>query len=815
MAGKNQPTFFERGCIRLTCGFGNNPVLGAIIGEYKVFTQLKEVERGKMGAVLKQQKYRDGQVVIKDDEIGDGWYAIRKGKAKVFKKDPSTRIKTEKAILGKGDFFGEVAQMLNVARGGEVVAYGALTVWFLSKEKADKLFKQNQNSAIGRLHPKRQVVVAETGNRAAPKSKKKKDSLFDTSSFKSKPGKKTPEVKELLLQAIGKNELLSRLTKEQKDIIINLMHAHQVAKGVTVIRKGEEGAHMYVITKGEFEMVSSASSYDDEKKATETVKKLTAGQSFGDLALMHATSRHFTIKALGSNNTIYSIDRVAFRGVLASAASHELSKIVDFLKGVNYLQPLSEGELMKIAERIKEEEYIEDQVIISNGQEPDSLYIITDGEVVMTEYNDKDEPVGITTLRKGDFFGEDALLKQKKKSMKWIRKSVQCKAPVKCLKLLPETFEMFSDKVEELLRKRMQLRISSPPPVMSTQISIVEDEKKDDEWGPGRGKDNIKFENLKILGFLGKGSYGHVQLVQDRTTKATYALKGVMKKEVVECNQVEHIVSEKKVMMLFDTPFILKLHATYNDKDCVYFLLEPSLGGELFNVLRARTILDEYTASYYVASVILAFNYMHSMNVVYRDLKPENILLDSKGHAKVADFGFAKKLCAEEGYRTFTLCGTPDYLAPEVIMGEGHGFGFDWWCIGIFIYELLAGWPPFMDQEGDVMKTYENIVNMKIQFPEHISNNAVNIMAEFLQHKASDRLGMTNSGLDGIKENTWFNDLNWDGLIDGSLKPPVNPKVGNIKDLSNFDDPEDGRVDRDVEEYEPMYGEDRSWEDEF
>merc|ERR1712130_493294 len=297
-------------------------------------------------------------------------------------------------------------------------------------------------------------------------------------------------------------------------------------------------------------------------------------------------------------------------------------------------------------------------------------------------------------------------------------------------------------------------------------------------------------------------------------SEKTYALKGVMKKEIVECNQVAHIVSEKRVMMELDSPFILKLYATYKDKDCVYFLLECSLGGELFNVLRARTILDENTAKYYVASVILGFTYMHAKNIIYRDLKPENILLDSKGYAKIADFGFAKELSPEDGFRTFTLCGTPDYLAPEVIMGTGHGFGFDWWCVGILIYELLAGWPPFMDNGGEVMRAYENIVQFNLRWPAHLSNDSISLMCEFLKDAPHERLGMTKGGLDDIKKQPWFYGFDWDGLASGKLAPPVNPKVMGKKDLSNFDPPEDGEIYRIPEEYEPTE-DDYIWEDEF
>merc|ERR1712113_800209 len=168
------------------------------------------------------------------------------------------------------------------------------------------------------------------------------------------------------------------------DSIIEVMRYHKIPKNVKVIREGDEGAHMYIIAEGEFEMTSTAPSLDDEKKESESVTRLTVGQSFGDLALMHTTNRDFTIRSVGKSNVIYSIDRIAFRSILASAARAELNNIVEFLKGVKYLQPLEESDLIKMAERINEEEFKKDEQIITLDNVPDSLFIVTEGSVCLT-----------------------------------------------------------------------------------------------------------------------------------------------------------------------------------------------------------------------------------------------------------------------------------------------------------------------------------------------------------------------------------------------------------------------------------------------
>lgn len=805
-------TCFAERCIRLQCGFGNNVVLGSIIKPIPVFSKLSEVERGKMAAVLVAKRFKKGTTVIEAGDVGEGLYVIKSGIALVGKKDPTTDELVVSQELGKARFFGEGAQLFNCARGYSVVAKNSLNVWILPKDKMSKLFKQGSKSAINTKCPKKRGVESKAHKKVAPNKKPASSKTSENVKEKSS------EVKDLLLHALSDISLFTQLSQGQKEKIVELMTKVRVDADTIVIQEGDEfGSDFYVVAEGEFGMTHA----EDEKTSSSEktlVKTLKPGESFGALALMHDVTRDFTITAQDKTNSLYTIDRTSFRSVVAQESSDKFKQTLTFLRGVEYLKPLRNEELFRIVDKVSYENYTQDQVIIPKGQEPESLYIIVAGEVKMTEYGDDGAEKSITSLKQGDFFGEGQLLKKKTNTEKWTRTSITCAEPVQCLKLNPETFSLISDTVESLLVKQMAKRESIKTPIDGATVITDTNDDPDDlpvEIEKKEKEPRIQRNELRTLGFLGKGSYGHVQLVIHKTTKQTYALKGVMKREIVECGQVDHIVSEKRVMMKMDSPFILKLVNTYKDKDCVYFLLEAALGGELFNVLRARTIIDEKTARYYVASVCLAFDYMHSMNIVYRDLKPENILLDAQGFAKVVDFGFAKELTGEEGMRTHTLCGTPDYLAPEVILGTGHSFGFDWWCIGIFIYELTAGWPPFMDDDGDAMKTYENIMDHRISYDDHISQNARNIMDAFLQHEPADRLGMRQGGIETIKRQSWYDGFDWEGLIDGTLKPPIKPIVKNNTDLTNFDDPEDGSIERtDLEEYETQ-PDDHLWLNEF
>lgn len=291
----------------------------------------------------------------------------------------------------------------------------------------------------------------------------------------------------------------------------------------------------------------------------------------------------------------------------------------------------------------------------------------------------------------------------------------------------------------------------------------------------------MKFEDLAVLGTLGRGAFGHVKLVQDKQTSRTYALKAVNKVAIVETEQHQHIMNEKNVMMMLDHPFIIKLHQTFKDHDRLYFLLEPVLGGELFTVLRSLTMFDTATARFYAASVVLVFEYMHERDIIYRDLKPENILLDQDGYLKITDFGFAKVL---KSPRTQTLCGTPDYLAPEIVGGRGHGKAVDWWTLGILIYEMLASAPPFYDE--DPMRTYAKILAGAVSFPPHFSKSAILLIRKLLNPRPTRRLGVVKG--DDVKAQLWFDGFQWDRLFRRELKPPIKPTVYGDTDLSNFED---------------------------
>ena len=300
-------------------------------------------------------------------------------------------------------------------------------------------------------------------------------------------------------------------------------------------------------------------------------------------------------------------------------------------------------------------------------------------------------------------------------------------------------------------------------------------------------KNRFELKDLELKKTLGIGAFGRIRLAKVKSNKGgeniqTFALKCLSKKSINENGLQDHVLNEKEIMCELNHPFILKFHCAMQDDRYIYFLLELLLGGELFKFLRAETQFPETWGRFYAASVLLAFCQIHARKIAYRDLKPENLVMDSDGYLKVVDFGLAKKL---ENGKTWTLCGTPDYLAPEVILNEGHDWAVDYWALGVLIFEMTSGSPPFY--ADDPMEVYEKILSGHVSIPSHFSRGLADLVRKLLKTYQSKRMGRTRGGTSTVMKHKWFSGFNWDALLAKKLDVPIKPVVKNAEDASNFD----------------------------
>merc|ERR1711988_1698064 len=288
-------------------------------------------------------------------------------------------------------------------------------------------------------------------------------------------------------------------------------------------------------------------------------------------------------------------------------------------------------------------------------------------------------------------------------------------------------------------------------------------------------------KDFEILDTLGTGSFGRVRLVKYTGDNMYYALKILKKSEVIYLKQVDHIKTEKQILEQISHPFVVNLRGSFQDERNLYLLMEYVIGGEFFSHLRRAGRFPNDTARYYAAQISLVFEYLHSLSILYRDLKPENLLLDKNGNCKVTDFGFAKQV----EYRTWTLCGTPEYLAPEIILSKGHGKAVDWWALGILIYEMLAGYPPFYDE--DPLGIYQKILEGKIKFPWHFDRHSKDLIKKLLTADLTKRIGNLKGGPEDVKKHKWFSSMDWNDLLVKKIAAPISPQVADEADTSNFE----------------------------
>ncbi|KAL5259857.1 hypothetical protein ACHWQZ_G010094 [Mnemiopsis leidyi] len=295
---------------------------------------------------------------------------------------------------------------------------------------------------------------------------------------------------------------------------------------------------------------------------------------------------------------------------------------------------------------------------------------------------------------------------------------------------------------------------------------------------------SVKYTDFEMIRFIGKGSFGKVILAKHKETGKHYALKVLEKRLIIVKNEAKHIMAERNVLIRnVKHPFLVGLKYSFKTRDKLFFVLDYVNGGELFFHLQRERTFHESRARFYAAEIASAIGYLHSINIIYRDLKPENILLDREGHIVLTDFGLCKEGIALNK-TTNTFCGTPEYLAPEVIQKQPYTNAVDWWCLGAVLYEMIFGLPPFYSK--DTRQMYENILYQQLRFKTHVSLHARKLLEGLLQKQTNNRLGSSSRDVMEIKEHPFFSSIDWELLEKKQITPPYDPNVKDNLDLKHF-----------------------------
>jgi serine/threonine protein kinase len=305
---------------------------------------------------------------------------------------------------------------------------------------------------------------------------------------------------------------------------------------------------------------------------------------------------------------------------------------------------------------------------------------------------------------------------------------------------------------------------------------------------------NQDFEGVKLLG---RGTFGKVLLTRKKSNGNLYAMKVLKKKLIQIKNQEDHTKTERKILEKIDHPFIVHLQYAFQDDKKLYLVTEFMQGGELFYHLRRERVFKETRAKFYLCEIVLALEHLHKNNCIYRDLKPENILLDLDGHIKLTDFGLSKLILnTKKDDKAYTICGTPEYLAPEILLEKGYDKSVDWWSLGALFYEMLCGYSPFKvmnngNNKNNTGKLDLSLYTKKITLHQFISEDARSLIQALLTVEPKSRLGYGPSGSEKVKSHQFFKDVDWGAYLEKKIEPPFKPAIKrstNISvDLSNFD----------------------------
>ncbi|KAM4567820.1 serine/threonine-protein kinase Sgk2b [Fundulus diaphanus] len=339
----------------------------------------------------------------------------------------------------------------------------------------------------------------------------------------------------------------------------------------------------------------------------------------------------------------------------------------------------------------------------------------------------------------------------------------------------------FNEFLQKIVSTQKPFQQLDTQKLLQRRSKLRRQKEQEAPWSPvNTAVSQVKPSDFDYLKVIGTGSFGKVLLARHRKQGGYYAVKVLDKQMIIRRKEQNHVMVERSVLLKgLKHPFLVGLHFSFQTPKTLYFVLDFVNGGELFYHLQREGSFPEPRAAFYAAEIAAALGYLHSLSIIYRDLKPENILLDSKGHVMLTDFGLCKEGVAVGG-TTHTFCGTPEYLAPEVLLGKPYSAAVDWWGLGAVLFEMLSGLPPFYSRSR--LEMLENILYSPLRLPSGLSKGARSLLKGLLERNISKRLGQRRD-VEELKEHRFFASINWDDLVARKVRPPFVPKVTSPCDV--------------------------------
>ena len=552
--------------------------------------------------------------------------------------------------------------------------------------------------------------------------------------------------------------------------VIDSFKLETAKKGELLISKGEVGDKFYFIKSGTCVVMDKS-----DKGEIKILTKVTGHASFGELALLSDEPRSAYVAADSENVEVFSLTREAFRQLVDTANKQgSRTQTLQILSSIDLLNVLSENDFSVLTDALSVENVTEGQRVITNGEINNKLFIVNKGELMLTR--DLGSSTERVRLLPGNYFGERALM-----TAEHCFYNVTATRVTELMTLSRHVFEQYCGSLALLLQSELK-RSEEESRLLEASI-----------------------ENFTDKGIIGRGAFGTVRLVQRKGSEKYYALKYLIKDNIVKKKQQRHLKQEISIMGMLEHAMIISLWKKWQDKKFIYLLTEICTGGELFMEIKKSKGFEEDRARFYAACTVSMLIELRKKEVVFRDLKPENILISGDGYLKLIDFGFGKVLGKNK--KTFSLCGTPDYVAPEILLNQGYNHAVDTWALGVLVYEMVANETPFKSSHG-AKGILKNILNKKLQFPKdkfaHVSKDCISFIQECLKEEPMLRLGYKDAR--ELMVHPWFQEFGkhgWNALERKLIRPPYVPTDVNPEKIP-IKEPKDGKLELppDVHDYE-------------
>jgi cGMP-dependent protein kinase 1 len=772
--------------------------LSSILGKHFLFQSLTDIERAALVSSFHKIPCAKSRIVFKQGDIGDGFYVIQEGSYSVSinttvpataagaPATPTTRvIKT----LNKSDTFGELALLYGGRRTATVVCASAGVLWkieaeqfkqelqflssknedrimqFLSSEKAyqgipqserkllaslltvedlnkdDQLFHIGEVSTWIRIVASGKVQVNKTsfdrgvilggtsvffGSTIPNETSKTAVGHVVCFSLSKANMEKLPPTTVRVLRNLSfktelrKQEILSNLEDDQIDYLASTMSELDLKQRETIWRRGDVPM-MLLSFSVPFTLIKSP------KGNPEAVppKSLLIGDGADlDAVVAESAGKFYQISL---PQVLTKFEAGNFNEVVKMVQIKEAVKRIFLFKSLNKIQ------FNKMIKAFTSKIFPENSTICKQGDSATHLYVIVSGNVDIQVNG-----VHVRTLGKWDYFGERGLLLHETRSATCVAQD----GPVECLLLDSLAFRTIVGAFQTMLEER---------------ISIQDD--------------GISLNDLEPDNVVGQGGFGTVFLAKNRKDPSKkYALKQVRKDAIVQRKMVSSLLIEREVLMQCNHPCVVQCVKTFKDKDHIYFLTEFLAGGDMFHAMREIGALTNQQSRFFAAAIFSAIEYLHELGWIYRDLKPEQVMLDDRGNVKLVDMGISKK-----ANRTFSLIGTPEYLAPEVIKGKGYGKEIDYWAFGVVLYEMICGPLPFEGE--DQIQLFKKILRDPVVFPDYVEDKeGIAIMTKLLDKNPETRMNCQE-----VKAHPFFDKFDWDGLLSRTLMPPFKPDSNALR----------------------------------